>query len=88
LRQTPEGLFIDWIKVTDKGQETLGTDQYALPGPGGNEFIQIKRRMPVPNDTQCYRVAILSGWDPANTGTTWVDEVSVTAVGKESGSQD
>lgn len=87
VRQTPEGLSIDWFKVTEESQEALGTDQYALPAPGGNDFLQIKRRMPVPNDTQCYRVALLSGWDPTNTGTIWVDEVSVAAVGKESGSQ-
>jgi hypothetical protein len=45
-----------------------------------NGFWKVSARIPAYPDTKAYRIALFSGWDPASTGTVWLDDVSLSAI--------
>lgn len=70
-------MLIDWVAQDPDAMTILGQDKYDLSQTDENGFIHVRRRIPVPKNGQSYRVALLSGWEPENTGTVWLDDVAV-----------
>jgi len=72
-----EHLLIKWVMHDEESMTELGQDKLPLAKADKSGFLLVRRRIPIPKGTQSYRISLLSGWDPKNTGTVWLDNVTV-----------
>jgi hypothetical protein len=73
-------LSINWYSVDNKRSEQLFNQKISDIEKNEKGFRLIKAEIPVFKQAKCFRIAFISGWNPVNTGTVWLDDVQLMGI--------
>lgn len=80
LRQSDEGLSIQWARVTEYGRMEAGRTELKFGDRNPRGFWEVNQRVSVPARARSMRVSFRSGPYPEGTGLAWLDNPAVHAV--------
>lgn len=80
VREVEDGIEIDWVRVTESGNQPLDTTSHGYTERNPRGFWEIRRRFPVVQEAQSMRVSVRNAPDTTATGVLWFDTPSVHAV--------
>lgn len=74
------GIRLNWRSVDENGTRPLFEQTYEAGDRDAEGFWEVSGIVPVPESARSYRFAFMSGWEPSNTGTAWLDDVRIQRV--------
>jgi hypothetical protein len=83
IHENTDHLTIQWATIDPNGITPLFTSTMPQTEKNSKGFWQVKVKLPVNENAKCFRIGIMSGWNPINTGCIWLDDVGIAAIQKQ-----